>query len=159
MERETTAWMVWNNRRFHAPVTGVSMNSAYTGLEQSLACKEMGAKQIESQPLFIWWRHLRGLTQKDKEWHLDYYVMSEWYHAHRHGRDQYMEYVAALPFYTDDPTEQSVVKLLESLDLTCSRTDNGRWYLYRRGVMELYANSLGVLLMAYYEKWKLNHGI
>lgn len=134
------------------------MNSAYTNLEQSLACKEMGAKQIESQPLFIWWRHLRGLTQKDKEWHLDYYVMSEWYHAHRQGRDQYMEYVAALPFYTDDPNEQSVVGLLKSSGWFITIYPQRKFGLWAPGRGdEQYFDSLGALLMACYEKWKLNH--
>lgn len=122
-------------------IADIIMNSAYTDLPASLAAKEMGAKQKPST--FYWWR-----AAFQEEWKLDYTTNIPWDHA---------ESVAALPWLTDDPNEQSVVGLLESSGYRIGRFQSPEniWTASTRGHGWNTTNkSLSALLMACYEKWK-----
>lgn len=119
-------------------------NSIYTNLEQSLACKEMGAEQDWNGP--GWVSPSRG----------DPYFTSNhemWIREHESAFAAAVPFVAALPFYTDDPNEQSVVRLLATYDIHPMLTREGKWQLHET------FDSLGALLMACYEKWKLNNAM
>lgn len=134
-------------------------NSAYTDLPQSLACKEMGAAQnkfpqmgwiySDDGPEFASLVRVKGFIKGGP--YLDCDDRCFW-----PGVDKR---VAALPFYTDDPNEQSVVGLLEQLGFIIEyKIGSGQSYWRaERPKLERWApksTSLGALLMACYEKWK-----
>lgn len=129
------------------------MNSAYTNLEQSLACKEMGAKQNKF-PQAVWWE---SRTHDGSPLWLFYYGLQRYI-------PNPLSWVTALPFYTDDPNDQSVVGLLGSFGFHITFRDPIKWRAWwntrgGRGISQFQQgfDSLGALLMACYEKWKLNN--
>lgn len=147
------------------------MNSAYTNLEQSLVAREMGARQ-DNWPQMVWaqWPspHLGYCEGPNREGALYCYLKDGHNFLMREG-----EWVAALPWLTDDPGEQSALGLLETLGMFWCRSDDGKflaWYKLKEAIhpslqapkgwitseehLDGAFDSLDALFMACYQRWR-----